>query len=103
VIKLSRRRNIRSVPVVDDGKVIGIVTDGDIRQMARANPLFRDEEQIRRYTEQLIVTAVMTAHPMTIAPPGEFAAYGSKRLIQRATGRSRRHESISCPDVLQVR
>jgi acetoin utilization protein AcuB len=68
VIQLLRRRDIRSVPVVDDGKLIGIVTDRDIRQVAPAYPLFRDEDEIRHYTERLTVTAAMTADPMTIAP-----------------------------------
>ena len=66
VIELLRRRDIRAVPVVEDGKLIGIVTDRDIRQVAPAYPLFRDEDEIRRYTENLTVTAAMTADPMTI-------------------------------------
>ncbi|MGE5217315.1 MAG: CBS domain-containing protein [Chloroflexota bacterium] len=68
VIELLRRRDIRSVPVVDDGRLVGIVTDRDIRQVAPAYPLFRDEDEIRRYNESLKVTAAMTADPMTIAP-----------------------------------
>jgi acetoin utilization protein AcuB len=68
VINLLRRRDIRSVPVVEEGKVIGIVTDRDVRQVAPAYPLFRDEDEIRRYTEKLTVTAAMTADPITIAP-----------------------------------
>jgi acetoin utilization protein AcuB len=68
VIDLLRRRDIRSVPIVDDGKLIGIITDRDVRQVAPAYPLFRDEDEIRRYTEKLTVTAAMTADPMTIAP-----------------------------------
>jgi acetoin utilization protein AcuB len=68
VIELLRRRDIRSVPVVDDGKLVGIVTDGDIRQVAPAYPLFRDEDEIRRYTENLTVTAAMTADPMIVSP-----------------------------------
>jgi len=67
VVELLRRRDIRSVPVVEDGKLIGIVTDRDVRQVAPAYPLFRDEDEIRRYTENLTVTAAMTADPMTIA------------------------------------
>jgi acetoin utilization protein AcuB len=67
-IELLRRRDIRSIPVVEEDKLIGIVTDRDIRQVAPAYPLFRDEEEIRRYTERLAVTAAMTADPMTIAP-----------------------------------
>ncbi|HMA81182.1 MAG TPA: CBS domain-containing protein [Candidatus Binatia bacterium] len=68
VIELLRRRDIRSVPVVDNGRLVGIVTDRDIRQVAPAYPLFRDEDEIRRYNENLTVTAAMTADPMTIAP-----------------------------------
>lgn len=67
-IELLRRRDIRSIPVVEENKLIGIVTDRDIRQVAPAYPLFRDEEEIRRYTENLRVTAAMTADPMTISP-----------------------------------
>ena len=46
-IELLRRRDIRSIPVVEEDKLIGIVTDRDIRQVAPAYPLFRDEEEIR--------------------------------------------------------
>lgn len=68
VIQLLRRRDIRSVPVVDEGRLIGIITDRDVREVAPAYPLFRDEDEIHRYTEILTVTAAMTADPMTIAP-----------------------------------
>lgn len=67
VVQLLRRRDIRAVPVVEDGKLIGIVTDRDVRQVAPAYPLFRDEVEIRHYTENLTVTAAMTADPMTVS------------------------------------
>ena len=67
-ISLLRRPDIRSVPVVENGRLIGIVTNRDVRQVAPAYPLFRDEDEIRRYTERLTVTAAMTADLMTIAP-----------------------------------
>jgi acetoin utilization protein AcuB len=67
VVELLRRRDIRSVAVLEGGKLIGIVTDRDVRQVAPGYPLFRDEDQIRRYSENLKVTAAMTADPMTIA------------------------------------
>ena len=68
VIELLRRRDIRAVPVLEDGKLVGIVTDRDVRQVAPAYPLFRDEEEIRRYTENLTVTAAMSADPLTVSP-----------------------------------
>jgi len=69
VVELLRRRDIRAVPVVEEGRLVGIVTDRDVRQVAPAYPLFRDEDEIRRYTENLTVTAAMTADPMKVAPP----------------------------------
>jgi len=68
VIEFLRRRDIRAVPVVEDCRLVGIVTDRDVRQVAPAYPLFRDEDEIRRYTENLTVTAAMTADPMTVTP-----------------------------------
>ena len=68
VIELLRRRDIRSVPVIENGRLIGIVTDRDVRQVAPAYSLFRDEDEVRHYTERLTVTAAMTTDPMTIAP-----------------------------------
>lgn len=68
VVELLRRRDIRSVPVVESGTLVGIVTDRDVRQVAPGYPLLRDEEEIHRYMKNLTVTAAMTADPMTIAP-----------------------------------
>lgn len=68
VISLLRRRDIRSVPVVENGRLIGIVSDRDVRQVAPAYPFFRDEEEIRRFRERLTVTAAMTADPITVGP-----------------------------------
>ena len=68
VVGLLRRRDIRAVPVVEMGRLIGIVTDRDLRQVAPSYPLFRDETEIRRYTENLRVTAAMTADPLRVSP-----------------------------------
>ena len=67
-VDLLRRRDIRSVTVIQDGKLVGIVSDRDLRQVAPSYPLFRDEDEIRRYTENLKVTAAMTADPMVVSP-----------------------------------
>ena len=74
VIQLLRRRDIRALPVLEDGKLVGIVTDRDVRQVAPAYPWFRDEDEIRRYTENLTVTAAMTADPLTVAPDAPLEA-----------------------------
>ena len=74
VIELLRRRDIRAVPVIENDQLIGIVTDRDIRQVAPGYPLFRDDDEIQRYRENLTVTAAMTADPMTVAPMDSLVA-----------------------------
>ena len=55
VINLLRRRDVRSVPVLEKGRLIGIVTDRDVREVAPAYPLFRHEDEIRpRYLWALL-------------------------------------------------
>ena len=68
VTELLRRRDIRVVPVLDAGKLVGIVTDRDLREVSPSYPLFRDEDEIRHYKESLKVTAAMTADPFRISP-----------------------------------
>jgi acetoin utilization protein AcuB len=67
-VGLLRRRGIRAVPVVEEGKLIGIITDRDIREAGPCYPLLRDEDEIRRYTQNLKVAAAMTAAPLRISP-----------------------------------
>ena len=67
MINLLRRRDIRSVPVVTTANSSASLPIGTFAKAAPAYPLFRDEDEIRHYTEQLTVTAAMTADPMTIA------------------------------------
>ncbi len=74
VVELLRRRDIRSVAVLEEGKLVGIVTDRDVRQVAPGYPLLHDEAEIRRYSENLKVTAALTADPMTIAANAQLVA-----------------------------
>jgi acetoin utilization protein AcuB len=73
VIELLRRRDVRSVAVLDGEQLIGIVTDRDVRQVAPAYPLIREDTEIRHYTDNLTVTAAMTANPMTIGADAPLA------------------------------
>jgi acetoin utilization protein AcuB len=67
-VDLLTKHNIREMPVVDHGNLIGIVTDRDLRQVAPSYPLFRDEEEIRYYSEQMKVASAMTPDPVVVSP-----------------------------------
>ena len=63
-----RKHNIRELPVVEHGKLIGIITDRDLREIAPSYPLFRSEQEIRATMQSLKVAKAMTADPMVVSP-----------------------------------
>jgi len=67
-LDLFRRRNIRELPVVDHGQLVGILTDRDLREIAPSYPIFRSGQEIRGYMESLKVATAMTVDPMVVRP-----------------------------------
>lgn len=67
-IDIISNHEIRELPVVQDGMLIGIITDRDLRKVAPSYPFCRDEKEIRHYTENLKVFSAMTANPLTVSP-----------------------------------
>ena len=67
-MELLHKHNIRELPVVDHGELIGIVTDRDLREIAPSYPIFRDQQEIRYYLQNLKVARAMTADPLKISP-----------------------------------
>jgi acetoin utilization protein AcuB len=63
-----RKRNIRELPVVDHGHLVGIVTDRDLREISPSYPIFRDQEEIGAYMETLKVATAMTVDPLVVSP-----------------------------------
>jgi acetoin utilization protein AcuB len=65
---LLHKHNIRELPVVDRGGLVGIVTDRDVREVSPSYPLFRDSEEIRHHQENLKVAQAMTVEPLVVSP-----------------------------------
>jgi len=66
-IDLLHRYNIRELPVIDFGRLAGIVTDRDLRQVAPSYPVFRDQQEIRCYLQNLKVASAMTVDPLLVS------------------------------------
>ena len=76
---MMRTRKIRHLPVVDrEGRLVGIVTDRDLRQVAPSYPLFRDQEEIKYFSRNLKVAAAMTPDPMVVAPDSPLVEAATK-------------------------
>lgn len=67
-INLLNKHNIRELPVVEHGKLIGIVTDRDLREVTPSYPIFRDRQEIRHYLQKLKVSSAMTVDPLVVSP-----------------------------------
>ncbi len=79
-MELLHKHNIRELPVVEHGELIGIVTDRDLREVAPSYPVFRDQQEIRYHLQNLKVARAMTVDPLKISP--ESSLLEAAKLLQ---------------------
>jgi CBS domain-containing protein len=63
---LLRSKHIRQLPVVDGGRLIGIITDRDIKRATPSILSGVDRDEYDRILEQTKVSQFMTKEPMTL-------------------------------------
>ena len=61
---------IRQLPVVDEGALLGIITDRDIRSFLAQSALVEPEERAKVLRTN--VREIMTAEPLTLAPDDDL-------------------------------
>lgn len=66
-LRLTRERRIRHLPVVDDGVLVGMVSDRDVRT-AMPSPLTEPDERRVEFLERTRVADVMKANVESIGP-----------------------------------
>ena len=65
---LERRHKIRHIPIIENGVLVGIVTDRDLKR-AMPSPLSgTDQQTYERIARTTLVRQVMTRSPTTIPP-----------------------------------
>lgn len=64
--QLMRRRNIRHVPVVETGILVGIVTDRDIKRAAPSLLSGGDQSDYEDVMRSTLVSRIMTREPFTL-------------------------------------
>lgn len=84
-LDLLHKHNIRELPVVDHGKLVGIVTDRDLRQVSPAYPLFRDEQEIRYHLRTMKVSCAMSPDPLVVSPAADLVE-AANLMIQYRIG-----------------
>ena len=67
-VMLEMRRKIRHIPIVDNGKLVGIVTDRDIKRAMPSLLTGTDRETHERVMKATKVSQIMTKSPLTTSP-----------------------------------
>jgi len=68
--ELMTENRIRQLPVVDEGALLGIITDRDIRSFLTQSALVEPEERAKVLRTN--VREIMTAEPLTLAPDDDL-------------------------------
>jgi acetoin utilization protein AcuB len=68
VIGLMKSHHCRQLPVVDEGRLVGIVTDRDIRLVMNSPLIMHDRSDDQTLLTFTTAEACMTADPMTVEP-----------------------------------
>src|SRR5512136_1593126 len=67
-INLMREGGFRRLPVVDRGRLVGVITDRDLRRAANSPYVVREKWYDNFVLDHIEVGACMTAEPLTISP-----------------------------------
>jgi len=71
-LKLIRKEGIRHLPVVENKKVVGIVTDRDLRQAAPSPATTLEVHELNFLLERLKIEAIMTKKVITIGQDADL-------------------------------
>ena len=78
---LMREHNIRRLPVVDDGKLVGIITLGDVRGALPSEVTTLNRSELNYLSEQLKTERVMTRSVITVT--ADMSLKDAARLMTR--------------------
>jgi acetoin utilization protein AcuB len=107
LLRLLQRRGFRHVPIVDGGKLVGIVSDRDIKQSMISASSMTEGRERERLLDELTAGQIMARAVVTIGPM--FAVEDAARLMATrkisalpVTDEDRRVGIVTETDVLQL-
>ena len=84
--RLMRGHDIRHLPVVDDGRLVGILTWGDIREASASDSTTLSVFELNTLLDQLPVRQIMTRNPITACPITTIASAANLMLQHKIGG-----------------
>ena len=67
-IKLLQQNDIGRLPVMKKGKLVGIVTDRDVKSASASNAGSLEVHELLYHLSTLKIEKIMTKHPITVPP-----------------------------------
>jgi len=84
-IRLMRRGELRRLPVMEDGRLVGMITSGDLRRVTGLSSILNDRSQDNFLWHHIPIANVMTRNPITL-PPTAQVAKAARILIEYKIG-----------------
>ena len=72
--RLMAKHRVNQLPVLDDGKLVGIVTDRDIRDAYPTSMMIERGKEIDRFAESYTVEEVISYNLLTVEPTTPLAS-----------------------------
>lgn len=66
--QLMEEHHLRRFPVLEDGKLVGIVTDRDVRSAGMSSAVVQERRYVEYVLDRIQVGGIMTPHPITVNP-----------------------------------
>jgi acetoin utilization protein AcuB len=71
-LRVMKEKNVRRLPVVDGGKLVGIVTERDLNEAAPAPTTTTSAYEFHYFLARMKVKEVMKKDPLTLSPDAPF-------------------------------
>ncbi len=79
IIELMKTEGCRQLPVIEKGKLVGIVTDRDVRLVINSPMVLHGRWQDEELLDRVLAAGCMTTNPMTVTP--ETPAYQAAKML----------------------
>lgn len=79
VIGLMKQEGCRQLPVVENGKLVGIITDRDVRLIVNSPVVHHERKEDEKLLNEVTAESCMTPNPITITP--DTPAYRAAEML----------------------
>jgi len=85
-LKLQKERNVKILPVVEAGKLVGIVTDRDLKKASPPEAIPLDISEVLYITSQIKIRQLMTPYVYTVSPDHTIEEAADIMLTNKVSG-----------------